>query len=260
MRHDLAVHLLERDGFLVSLAEYADSARVGESRLVLIAGEAGVGKTTLVEALPDRLDDARWAWGACDGSFTPQPLGPLFDIAPQLGGALAEACRDDAPRERLFRLLLEELSASPTLTVVVIEDVHWADEATLDLLRFLGRRLRRTKTLLLVTYRDDELPSDHPLRIAMGELTTLRSTRRISLPRLSQDAVDVLARGTEVEPTELYRFTGGNPFYVTEVLEAGCVQVPPSSREAVLARVARLSGDARHLLEVGAVIGRRVER
>ena len=215
------MELLERGDFLDSLAEYAAAARVGDSRLVLLAGEAGVGKTTLVDALRGRLGDARWLWGACDGSFTPRPLGPLLDIAGQVGGALAAGCDGDAPRDRLFRLVLDELSSSPELTVVAIEDLHWADEATLDLLRFLGRRLRGTRTLLLVTYRDDGLAPDHPLRTALGELATLRSTRRVTLPPLSRSAVERLARGSGMDAAQLYRLTGGNPFYLTEVLESG---------------------------------------
>ena len=251
--------LLEREDFLGSLAEYADAARGGESRLVLVTGEAGVGKTTLLEALRGWLPDARWLWGGCDGSFTPQPLGPLFDIAEQVGGPLAEACHTDAPRQRMFQLLLDELTQSPVLTVVAVEDVHWADESTLDLLRFLGRRLRDARTLLLVTYRDDGLTPDHPLRKALGELTTQRSARRISLPPLSRQAVDSLARGTGVEAEDLFRLTGGNPFFVTQVLDSGNGTVPLSAGDAVLARIARLPADARRVVEAAAVIGTRVE-
>jgi DNA-binding CsgD family transcriptional regulator/tetratricopeptide (TPR) repeat protein len=251
--------LLERSEFLDTLTAYANDARSNQSRLVLVAGEAGVGKTVLLDAFRSRLNNARWLWGACDGSFTPQPLGPLFDIAGQVGGGLGQAARTDASRDQLFRLLLDELVPSPVLTVVAIEDVHWADEATLDLLRFLGRRLRDTQTLLIATYRDDGLTRDHPLRMAVGELMSERSTRHMSLPPLSDRAVDQLARGKGVEPTELYRLTGGNPFYVTEVLEAGDGSVPMSASEAVLARIARLSGKARRLLDAAAVIGTRVD-
>jgi len=112
----------------------------------------------------------------------------------------------------LFRLLLEELSSSTGLTVLAVADVHGADDATLDLLRFLGRRLRGTRTLLIATYRDDGLAPDHPLRVAIGELSSHQSTRRVSLPPLSRDAVDTLARGSGIEPAEIYRLTGGNPF------------------------------------------------
>jgi len=128
----------------------------------------------------------RWLWGACDGSFTPQPLGPLFAVAAQLGGALEQACHGDGSKHRLFRLLLEELRSSTGLTVLAVADVHGADDATLDLLRFQSRRLRGTRTLLIATYRDDGPAPDHPLRVAIGELSSHRSTRRVSLPPLSR--------------------------------------------------------------------------
>jgi predicted ATPase len=87
--------LLERESALASLAEYAAHARSGEGRLVFVSGEAGVGKSALVERLAADIPDARWAWGACDGLFTPRPLGPLFDLADQLGGELLERCRQE---------------------------------------------------------------------------------------------------------------------------------------------------------------------
>jgi hypothetical protein len=143
--------------------------------------------------------------------------------------------------------------------VVVVEDVHWADEATIDLLRFAGRRLREARLLLVVTYRDDDLAADDQLRIALGELVRQRSTRRIGLAPLSAGAVRDLARDSNLEAAALYRLTGGNPFYVTEVLQAGMAEVPDSARDAVLARAAGLSADARQLLDVAALTGARVE-
>jgi DNA-binding CsgD family transcriptional regulator/tetratricopeptide (TPR) repeat protein len=261
------MELLEREPALASLAGYAAEARRGEGRLILVGGEAGVGKTALVERFQRNLPEARWSWGACDGLFTPRPLGPLYDLADQLGGALLDLCSRGADsgagrgadREELFRTLLRQVSEPGTLNVIVVEDVHWADEATMDLLRFAGRRLREAPVLLIVTYRDDDLAADDPLRVALGELARQRPTRRIHLAALSADAVRVLASGSDLEPAALYRLTGGNPFYVTEVLQAGMTQVPASARDAVLARAAGLSGDGRQLLEVAALTGARVE-
>jgi len=251
--------LLERATQLAALAEYFRDARGGDGRLVLLAGEAGVGKSALVEQLQRDVPGARWSWGACDGLFTPRPLGPLFDLAGQLGGELLERCRADAAREELFGALLRQVSEPARLDVVVVEDVHWADEATVDLLRFLGRRIRNSAVLLIATYRDDGLAAGDPLRVALGELATQRSTRRIDLAPLSADAVRVLAEDSGLEPAALYRLTGGNPFYVTEVLRAGMDEVPASARDAVLARVARLSSESRAVLDVAALTGTRVE-
>jgi len=253
------VQLLEREACLASLAGYADEARHGDGRLVLVAGEAGVGKSALVEQLHNDLPDARWSWGACDGLFTPRPLGPLLDLAGQLGGELEELSRAGAAREDLFRALLRQVSEPGTLNVLVVEDVHWADEATVDLLRFLGRRLRDSPVLLIVTYRDDGLAADDLLRVALGDLARQRSTRRVELAPLSADAVRVLAGGSGLDAAVLYGLTGGNPFYVTEVVQAGLGVVPSSARDAVLARAVRLGGGPREVLEVAALIGVRVE-
>jgi DNA-binding CsgD family transcriptional regulator len=253
------MQLLERGASLASLADYAREAQRGEGRLVLLAGEAGVGKSSLVEQLQDDLADACWSWGACDGLFTPRPLGPLFDLAGQLGGELEDLCRAGAAREDLFRALLRQVSEPGTLNVMVVEDVHWVDEATVDMLRFLGRRLRNAPVLLIATYRGEDLAADDPLRAALGEIARQRSTRRVELEPLSADAVRILADGSGLEAAALYRLTGGNPFYVTEVVQAGLGVVPSSARDAVLARAARLSGGARDVLDVAALIGARVE-
>jgi DNA-binding CsgD family transcriptional regulator/tetratricopeptide (TPR) repeat protein len=251
------MRLLERDLSLASLAGYAREARQGNGRLVLVAGEAGVGKSALLEQFQCDLPDARWSWGACDGLFTPRPLGPLFDLADQLGGELLDLCRARAGRDELFRALLHQIGSPGTLDVVVVEDVHWADEATVDLLAFLGRRIRDAQVLLLVTYRTENLAEADPLRVALGELARQRPARRVELAPLSADAVRQLAGDSGLDAAQLYRLTGGNPFYVTEVLQAGMSEVPQAARDAVLARAARLSAGARDVLDVTALIGTR---
>src|SRR5437762_9327854 len=251
--------LLERVPSLALLSEYAAQAAKGEGRLVLLSGEAGVGKSALVERLCRDLPDARWSWSMCDGLFTPRPLGPLFDLADQFGGALLERCRAGSDREELFRTLLGILSAPGVLDVVVVEDIQWADEATLDLLRYLSRRLRGVAVLLIATYRDDGLAAADPLRVTLGDLGSQRCTRRVGLVPLSPEAVRKLAGGSGLSAPELYRLTGGNPFYVTEALRAGMDEVPPSARDAVLARAARLGAGARGVLDGAALTGARVQ-
>jgi DNA-binding CsgD family transcriptional regulator len=237
------MELIERGTYLAALGEHLGSAVAGHGRLVLVGGEAGVGKTSLVRALlEEQGDNGRVVWAVCDGLFTPEPLAPLADLAPELdrtGG-----------RRELFAAVREELGTRTTIAVV--EDVHWADEATLDLLRYLGRRLDGTTALLIATYRDDEIGPQHPLRLVLGDV---ESARRIALPPLTEDGVRVLAEGSGVDPRELYRQTGGNPFFVTEVLAAGGSGVPTSVRDAVLARSARLDPAARAILDAAAVVG-----
>jgi hypothetical protein len=235
------------------LHQYAQEARGRAGRLVLISGEAGVGKSSLVEALQEQVPDATWVWGACDGLFTPRPLAPLHDIARELGGRLLELVRSSASRDEIFDEVLRSAASVETLAVLVVEDVQWADDATLDLLRFLGRRIRDLPVLLLVTFRDDALAPADPLRVAVGELAGQRYTRRIDLPPLTSSAVRRLAEGSSYSPDELFLLTGGNPFFVVEVLSADGTEVPTSARDAVLARAARLSAPARAALDLASL-------
>jgi DNA-binding CsgD family transcriptional regulator len=241
--------LVERGSYLAALGEHLAVAAAGHGRLVLVGGEAGIGKTALVRRFVEEHEaGARVLRGACDGLFTPQPLRPLLDIADALD------VDPDAPQRELFSATLEALRPGPT--IVVFEDVHWADGATVDLLRFLGRRLDQTATLLVATYRDDELSPQHPLRVVLGDV---EAARRITLAPLTPDGVRKLAENSTLDAGELHRLTGGNPFFVTEVLAAGGSGVPESVRDAVLARTAQLSPAARDLLETAAVIGLRAD-
>jgi DNA-binding CsgD family transcriptional regulator/tetratricopeptide (TPR) repeat protein len=251
------MRLIERESQLAALREYAEEASQGQGRLVLISGEAGVGKSVLLEEFALELSDARWLWAGCDGLFTPAALGPLLDIAVQLDGDLLQLCRVGAKRDQLYGALLRQLSEMRSLGVIVIEDVHWADEATLDLLSYLGRRIQHLRVLLLVTYRDDALAADDPLRYTLGALASQRATRRLTLPSLTATGVAALAQGTKIDATELHRLTAGNPFFVNEVLDAGTDALPASIRDAVLARTRTLTPPARHALDTAALIGSR---
>ena len=247
------MELLEREPFIVALGDYATDARSGSGRLVVITGEAGIGKTALIDAFRASLPDIRWLWGACDGGFTPRPLGPLYDIAASAGGALRELVSTEADRNELFTAFLE-LLAEGRPTGVVIEDLHWADEATLDWVSHLSRRLSTLPALILVTCRDDEPGDDGLLADVMGRLATHGSTRRITLPRLSAGAVGRLARTKDAK--ELHDLTGGNPFFVGEVLAMESDDVPPSVADVVRARVRRHSPEAQRILAGAAVLGR----
>ena len=251
--------VLEREDLLSALIECSQTARAGDGKLVLVSGEAGVGKSTLVEQLAIALPEARWFSGACDGLSTPRPLGPLFDIAAQLGGDLLEACRSGGTREQLFSALLSQLDLPGTLTVVVLEDIHWADESTLDLLRLLARRVRGVPVLLVATYRDDAVTADDPLRVVLGDLVTHRTTRRVNVAPLSPEAVTLMTGDSGIPADELFRLTGGNPFFVSEIVQAGPGPIPLSARDAALSRVARLSEPARHALRVASLIGASVQ-
>jgi DNA-binding CsgD family transcriptional regulator len=246
------MQLLEREPFLSALGDYAGDVASGNGRLVLITGEAGIGKTALVDTFSASCAGLRWLWGACDGGFTPRPLGPLHEIAHQSGGRLRELCTGEADRNELFAACVEVLDSAPT--GIVVEDLHWADEATLDWLAFLSRRLSRTPGLVLATYRDDEPHGDDLLASVMGRLSTHASTRRVRLPRLSRAAVRRLAVGHDGDT--LHAVTGGNPFFLHEVLAADDGAVPTSVADVVRGRQLQHSPAGQRMLAGAAVVGR----
>ena len=250
---------LERSGqFSVLEASLAAALSGSNGRLVLVSGEAGVGKTLLLRRFCEASrGSARTLWGACDALFTPRPLGPFLDIAEVTGGELQEALEGGSRPYELVAALMRELARRPT--VLVLEDVHWADEATLDVLNLLARKIEGTRTLALASYRDDELDRDHPLRVALGALATYGAVERLRVEPLSATAVAQLAETSGVDAAELYRITRGNPFFITEVLAASDERVPSTVRDAVLARAARLGPAARTVLEAVAIAPNKVE-
>jgi len=251
--------LLERDEQLRALRSHLAQAASGRGAIVFVGGEAGVGKSALVRRFcADAARSAVVVVGSCEAMQAPRPLGPLLDMARGLGSPFATLLADDGARERTFVHLLDALRARAT--VAVFEDVHWADDATLDLLRFLGRRIGDTRALAIATYRRDELgPRHHPLKVVLGDLASTPAVSRMSVSPLSRDAVAQLAAGVDADADELHRLTGGNPFFVTEVVAAGGDRLPASVSDAVGARVGRLGATARDALEAASVIGLAVE-
>ena len=251
----VGVDLLEREAALATLAEASASAARGEGRMVCVTGEPGIGKTSLVRRFLDDLRDGRVLFGTCDDLSIPRPLGPFRDLGGNVSTRLEEGLVTDAAPHEIQDLLIAELGRPPHPTVLVLEDVHWADHATLDSVTVLGRRIGMLPALLVVTYRGGEAPPGHPLHAALGSIGP-EDVVLLELLPLSRDAVAALAgEGAD----ELYTATGGNPFYVTELLASlDGVDPPPSVASAVSARVARLDGPARRLVELVSAVPNRV--
>src|SRR5262245_58899854 len=176
------MELIEREQQLKKLANAWGQVQAGKGRIALVSGEAGIGKTSLVERfVSEQCRSACVLWGACDALFSPQPLGPFIEIAVQIQSGLLRLIQSGADRLAFSSELFVHLQQSPSPVIVVLEDLHWADEATLDVAKFLGRRIQHAKTLLILTYRDDEISSKHPLWFLLGDFP-VHLTDRISLP------------------------------------------------------------------------------
>jgi DNA-binding CsgD family transcriptional regulator/tetratricopeptide (TPR) repeat protein len=257
----MQAELLERQAVLGDLAAALKEAEAGRGRLALVAGEAGVGKTAVVRRFCDRVrerTDGSPLWGGCDPLFTPRPLGPFLEMASQAGEEFAAAVDAGAGPHTIVSALLGVGPNAPT-RIVVIEDLHWADEASLDVVRLLARRVEGTRTLVVATYRDDELGRAHPLRLVLGEIATRPAVTRLTVAALTPEAVAVLAEPAGFDAVSLYHQTSGNPFFVTEVVAGGDGAIPPTVSDAVLARVGRLTPAARALLDAVAIAPPRVE-
>jgi DNA-binding NarL/FixJ family response regulator len=250
--------LLEREPALELLAALLQAARGGEGHFVLVEGEAGVGKTALLRGFLESAGEIRVLWGSCDPLFTPRPLGPFLDIAETLGGPLRATVSSDAKPYEVATSLLRQL-ASGGPTVLVLDDTHWADEATLDVLRLVAHRIDTLPVVLVATYRSHEVGATHALRLVIGELAASRAVERIRVEPLSAAGVAVLAATHDVDPDELHRKTGGNPLFVTEVLASPETAIPDTVRDAVLARASRLCFTARRLLEVASIVPQQAE-
>jgi ATP/maltotriose-dependent transcriptional regulator MalT len=251
--------LVERQQQLERLKQCLEQARAGSGKVVLVAGEAGIGKSSLIERfVSEHRRDVRTLWGACDAFATPRALAPIHEIAAQTSLLSGGAKREAESLDGLFRALLEDFAQPGRTSVVVLEDLHWADEATLDCLRFIGRRIQRTCAVFVVTYRDDELSPRHPVRLALGDLTGDHVVRMRLVP-LSLSAVAELAKESGREAARVYEITGGNPFFVREMLASPREHVPETVRDAVVARLERCDPSARELAELVSMSPARTE-
>lgn len=261
------MRLLEREPQLASLGGLFERASRGAGACAILFGEAGVGKTALIRHFLDHLPAGtpRLVAG-CEALFVPRPMGPFVDLAEQLPPGIALALREGRPYPGLYADLVAYLGAasassttSNTPKVLVLEDLHWADAGTLDCVRYLGRRVAATRALLVLSFRSDDVSADHPLNVTLGDLPS-RDAQRIEVPCLSRDAVTQLARCAGRSESGVYEATGGNSFFVTEVLGSQPGTLPGSIRDAVLAKLMRLNAATRAVAELVAVSPTAIER
>ncbi len=253
--------ILERDDELAVLGRAARDAGDGSGTVVLVSGEAGIGKSSLVEAVRGVLPaEGRLLVGYCDDLATPRVLGPFRDLIGSVGTALTRALQR-GDRAAVLEALRDELGSAKHPTVLAVEDVHWADEATLDILQYLVRRAAQLPLVLLLTYRDDELGTEHPLRQLLGLASRMGRVRRLCLEPLTVAAVRRLSVVADIDADEVFAVTSGNPYFVTEVLAAGdAAAVPLTIADAVQARVCRLDPAALEIVERLAVVPSAVQR
>ena len=243
------MQLLERQDEVTALLERQRRALGGRGGMVLVTGEPGAGKTALMQEFTDGLrGEVPILWGACDPLSTPRPLGPLLDVADQLDDAGREALRGAAYPHEIFAAVFEHLKANPSL--LVVDDLHWADQGTIDLLRFLLRRIASTRSLVVGALRDEELDIAHPLRSLLGDVARSPDATTMQLRPLSVDAIAAMVEDRPADPARIAQLTGGNPFFVTEMLDHAGDDLPVSVRDAVLSRTTHLDAEAWDLLHL----------
>ena len=279
------------------LRELVARAALGNGSAALVAGDAGVGKSRLVAELGGHAaaDGVLVLRGECiDLAETELPYAPVIGalreatrnrseaelealmgparvelarLLPELGGAPL-AAPGPGGQARLFELLLGFLSrlGQEQPVLLIFEDVHWADAASLDLLSFLVRNLRSERVAIVATMRSDELPAEHPLRARAAEWQRGGRVQRIDLEALSaQEAGQQIEQIMGSVPSSallrrLFERAQGNPFFTEELLAAGAErELPASLRDALLLRVARLSEQCREVVRIAAVAGRSID-
>jgi DNA-binding CsgD family transcriptional regulator len=246
------MELIERAGFLASLRALFEGIEESEGHCIMISGEAGIGKTSLIRAFCKEAGP-RVYQGSCDALFTPRPLAPLYDIVWQIRDDLWEDSGNIADRSKLFTRVFHALDAQKGKSLIVFEDIHWADEATLDFIKFLARRINRLRCLFILTYRDDEIHSHHPLRNVLGQLPP-DSFTKMQLTPLSRESVDKMAAERGYKGEDVYSISGGNPFYVNEILASYSPGVPDNIKDSILSVYHRLEDRVRQVWQILAIL------
>jgi class 3 adenylate cyclase len=282
------------------LAAQLREASAGRGRTVLVSGEAGLGKSALLRRFVEhaRAEGALVLSGECTEIEARRPFGPVIDALGAAGIPLPEALAQGGPgalpvaeveRYRVHVAFAERLgeAARERPVVLIIEDLHWADEATQELVPYLARKLRDARVLLLATYRSDELHRLHPLNHLLAELSRGRLADDIRLERLTLEQVGDVIRAalglagpaTPEFRRALHERTEGNPFFVEEILRAlvekgeleyrdgawhrtkavAELAIPVSVRDAVQQRLITLEPRARKAMQVAAIIGQRFD-
>ena len=248
------MELIEREGFLDILQSQFEKTSTGEGHCIFVSGEAGIGKTSLVKTLCKKLKGSCNIYeGTCDALFTPRPLAPLYDILLQLGHGFPESSHEIADRTVLFTRIFHELKNQKEASIVIFEDIHWADDATLDFIKFFARRITQLRCLFILTYRDNEIHSNHYLRNILGQLNR-DSFTRLQLPPLSREAVVKMAKERGYNGKDVYSISGGNPFYVNEILASYSTGIPDNIRDSVLSVYNRLDEKVKHVWEILSVL------
>jgi DNA-binding CsgD family transcriptional regulator/tRNA A37 threonylcarbamoyladenosine biosynthesis protein TsaE len=254
------MQLLERENQLKTLNNLFTSVQSGNGKVAVITGEAGIGKTSLIEEFAKQHEPKiKILWGSCDALKTPRPLSPLYDICFQMNSILTKKLKEENEIYKIFNDFLFELSKDKKALILVIEDIHWADEATLDLIKFLGRRINRHCILLAITYRDDESNMQNSLSLLTADIPP-NNISRIKLNPLSEKSVNNLEKYFGFKNDEIYNKTAGNPLFVFELISNKNERLPSSIKDIVLSKLSNLSSETRKFLELISVIPGRINK
>jgi ATP/maltotriose-dependent transcriptional regulator MalT len=248
------MELIERQGPLAQLHTIFEKVEEGEGHCIFISGEAGIGKTALLKEFCRKIKNRCQIYqGTCDALFTPRPLAPLHDVLLQLQERPPEINDSVEDRHIIFSQLFFELKKSNETSLLIFEDVHWADEATLDFIKFLSRRINQLQCLFVLSYRDTEVHSHHPLTNVFGQLNS-DSFSRLRLLPLSREAVKKMADEKGNKGEDVYAITGGNPFYVNEILASYSLGVPDNIKDSILSSYSRLDENTKHIWQILSVL------